>query len=248
MRKICISLSKGGVAKSTSAVSLAHGLSMKGKKTLLIDSDDQGQTAYLLGVKPEVGLANVLNEEMEAKEAIYKARDNLYILAGDKTLSGTKRSIGRKDFGAEQTLSHALSSVEGKYDFVIIDTSPSWDTLTINSVFYCTEILIPVSLEVLSLNSLSEFLRRLNQVLHFKQTNQFDHKINILPTFSDGRVKKSKEILDILETHYSKMLLSPIRYCSRISESAAFGKTIFEYAPTSRGAQDYSKIITAVMK
>lgn len=244
MRKICISLSKGGVAKSTSAVSIAHGLAMTGKRTLLIDSDDQGQDAYLLGVKPESGLAEVLNEEIGPIEASYEARPNLFVLAGGKALSGVKRTIGRKDFGAEKTLSEALSSIEGKFDFVLVDTSPAWDTLTINALFYCTEVLVPVSLEALSLNSLAEFTQRLEEV---KKFNPYLRHSYILPTFADGRVKKSKEIMTILERHYKPILCTPIRYCSRISEANGFGQTIFEYAPRSTGSQDYKTIVQKVM-
>ncbi len=244
MRKICISLSKGGVAKSTSAVSLAHGLAMAGKKVLLIDSDDQGQDSYLLGVSPKHGLADVLNEEVSPLEAVHEARPNLFILAGGKALSGVKRSIGRKDFGAEKTLSDALSPIEGKFDYVLIDTSPAWDTLTINALIYCTEVLVPVSLEVLSLNSLAEFSQRLEGV---KKHNKKLKHTYLLPTFADGRVKKSKEILTLLEKHYKPILCSPIRYCSRISEASGFGQTIFEYAPKSTGAQDYKTMVEKVM-
>lgn len=245
MRKICISLSKGGVAKSTSAVSIAHGLSMTGKKVLLIDSDDQGQDSYLLGVHPERGLAEVLNEEFSPSEAAHEARPGLFILAGGKELSGVKRFIGRKDYGAEKTLSEALSNIEGQFDFVLVDTSPAWDTLTINALFYCTELLIPVSLEALSLNSLAEFAQRLEGVRKFNPS--LKHSF-LLPTFADGRVKKSKEIMGILEKHYNSTLCAPIRYCSRISEASGFGQTIFEYAPKSTGAQDYKRMVERIMQ
>ena len=244
MRKICISLSKGGVAKSTSAVSIAHGLAMAGKKTLLIDSDDQGQDGYLLGVNPKYGLADVLNETVSPMEAVLEARPNLFILAGGKALSGVKRAIGRKDFGAEKTLSDALASIEGKFDFVLIDTSPAWDALTINALFYCSEVLTPVSLEVLSLNSLAEFSQRLEGVRKFNPELRHAY---LLPTFADGRVKKSKEIMGQIEKHYKEIVCSPVRYCSRISEAAGFGQTIFEYAPRSAGAQDYKTIVKRVM-
>jgi chromosome partitioning protein len=244
MRKICISLSKGGVAKSTSAVSIAHGLAMAGKKVLLVDSDDQGQDAFLLGVKPERGLADVLNEEATAEEALFEARLNLCILSGGKALAGVKRTIGRKDFGAERTLSEALSPLDGKFDFVLVDTAPSWDSLTINALFYCNEILIPVSLEALSLNSLAEFSQRLEGVRKFNPGLKHSY---LLPTFADGRVKKSKEILALLEKHYAPILCSPIRYCARISEASGFGQTIFEYAPRSTGAQDYKSTVQRIL-
>ncbi len=243
-RKICVALSKGGVAKSSTAVSISHGLAMAGKKVLLVDTDDQGQDAFLLGIPAQHGLADVIVEDMCAADAICKARDNLWLLAGGKALAGVKRSIGRKDFGAEQTLSDALAPLKDQFDFVIIDTSPSWDTLTINSLFYCTEVLTPVSLEVLTLNSLLEFSERLKSVQAYNKGLKHSY---LVPTFWDRRVKKSSEILDQLKKHYPKQLCDPIRYCVRISESAGFGKTIYEYAPSSSGAKDYQKTVQRIL-
>lgn len=245
MRKICISLSKGGVAKSTTSVSLAHSLAIAGKKVLLIDTDDQGQCGFLLGVNPSYGLAEVLSEEMDPFEAMHEARPNLFLLRGGKALSGIKRFIGRKDFGAEQTLAESMKPIEGKFDFVIVDTSPAWDSLTINALFYCDEVLSPVSLEVLTLNSLAEFSKRLEGVCKFNFKLQ--HKY-LVPTFADGRVKKSKEILAILEKHHKNALCSPIRYCSKLSEASGFGQTIFEHSPKSTAAQDYKNLAARVIK
>lgn len=245
MRKIAVTLSKGGVGKSTGAVSIAHGLALKKRRVLLIDTDDQGQDAFLLGVNPPKGLADVLNEDLQAKDAIFQARDNLWILSGGKSLSGVKRSIGRKDYGAEQTLSEAIKPLEKLFDYIIIDTSPSWDALTINSLFYADEVLTPVSLEILTINSLAEFVNRLDSV---KKFNKSLNHCYVLPTFHDGRVKKSAEILNQLKKHFPNKLCDPIKYNVRISESAGFGKTIFEYAPNSTGAKDYQKVIQRILK
>ncbi len=244
MRKIAVSLSKGGVSKSTTSVSIAHGLALAGKRVLLIDTDDQGQDSFLLGVKPPKGLAEVLNEDLPVQEAIFEARPNLWILSGGKSLAGAKRSIGRKDYGAEQTLSEALSPIEGKFDYVIIDTSPSWDTLTINALFYATEVLTPVSLEVLTLNSLVSFVKSLESVKRFNKELQHCY---VLPTFLDGRVKKSTEVYAQLKKHFPAQLCEPIKYNVRISECAGFGQTIFEFAPNSPGAQDYQKVVQRIL-
>lgn len=244
MRKIAISLSKGGVGKSSSAVSIAHGLSLRGKKTLLIDTDDQGQDAFLLGVKPELGLAEVLNEEAQASDAIFEARPRLWILSGGKALAGVKRAIGRKDFAAEQTLSEALRPLEGQFDFVVLDSAPSWDTLTINTLFYAQEVLTPVSLEVLSLNSLAEFSSRISAIQ--KHHPELRHRY-LLPTFLDRRVAKSEELLEQLKKHYKDKVCNPIRYSVKISEAAGWGKTVFEFAPSSPGAKDYQKIVDRIV-
>lgn len=245
MRKIAVSLSKGGVGKSSTAVTIAQGLAKAKRKVLLIDTDDQGQAAFLLGVQPTVGLAELLNEEVTLQEALLQARDNLWLLAGGKSLSGAKRAIGRKDYGAELTLAEALKSAEGKFDYVIIDTAPSWDTLTINTMFYVDEILTPVSPEVLTLNSLGEFLKSIEAVTRFNKKLQHRY---VLPTFCDGRVKKTDEIVAQLKKYFSTKMCDPIRYNVKISESAGHGKTILEYAPQSNGAHDYTKIIKRIIK
>lgn len=245
MRKIAISLSKGGVGKSSSAVTIAQGLASKGRKVLLIDTDDQGQDAFLLGANPPKGLADVLNDDSNIKDAIFQVRPNLWILAGGKSLSGAKRSIGRKDYGGELTLTDALKPIEGKFDYVIIDTAPSWDTLTINAMFYVDEVLTPVSLEVLTLNSLGEFLKSIESVKRFNK--KLVHRY-VLPTFLDGRVKKSEEIMGQLKKYFSGKLCEPIRYNVKVSESAGHGKTILEYAPDSQGAKDYTKIVRRIMQ
>lgn len=245
MRKICVSLSKGGVGKSSTSVSLAHGLALAGRKVLLIDTDDQGQDAFLLGVKPNEGLAEVLNDNKAIKQVLLQARDNLWLLCGGKSLSGAKRMIGRKDFGGEQTLAEALSPLEGEFDYIIIDTSPSWDALTINSLFYANEVLTPVSLEILTINSLLEFSKSLSTVQRFNKN--LSHRY-VLPTFLDGRVKKSEEILTQLNHHYKDQLCHPIKYSVRLSEAPGFGQTIFEYAKTSTGAKDYQKLVQRILK
>ena len=244
MRKIAISLSKGGVGKSTVSVSIAHGLALAGRRVLLVDTDDQGQDSFLLGVNPSKGLADVLNEEMTANQAMFQARPNLSILAGGKSLSAAKRAIGRKDYGAEQTLSEMLRPIEDQFDYIILDTSPAWDPLTINTLFYADEVLTPDSLEALTINSLAEFVGRLESV---KKFNTSLHHAYVLPTFHDLRVKKSGEILKQLQHHFSSKVCDAIKYNVRISESAGFGQTIFEYAPSSVGAKDYQKVVERIL-
>jgi chromosome partitioning protein len=144
-----------------------------------------------------------------------------------------------KDIGGERTLTEALESLDGKFDVVVIDTAPGWDSLTVNALFYATEVIIPVSVESAALESLREFMQSL------KKVRQYHEDLNVgyvVPTFLDGRVKKSEEVLEILEKHFPNRITPPVRYNVRLSEAAGHGQTAFEYAPSSAGANDYEQL------
>jgi len=210
---------------------------------LLVDTDTQGQDSFMLGVKPKAGLTELVTGELSLKECLTKARSNLWLLAGGKALAGVKRMIDRKDYGGEMTVSEALEPVDKIFDFVIVDTSPGWDPLTVNVLFYVHELMIPVALEIMSLQGLSEFLRSISSIQKYRP--ELDLKY-ILPTFEDKRVKKTSRILNKIGKIYGERLCVPIRYNVRLSEAPAYGKTIYEYAPGCNGAQDYRELVRKV--
>ena len=247
MRKLAISLSKGGVGKTTTAVHLAHGLANEGREVLLIDMDTQGQAGAFLGVKDEVesrhGLSGILEQGTAADEAILSARENLSLLPGGRGLAAVRKTIDMKDIGGERTMIEALEPLEEEFDDVVIDTAPGWDSLTVNALFYASEVLIPVSLESAALESLKAFLESLKKVQEYHDSLEVKY---VVPTFLDGRVKKSEEVLDILEKHFPERLTPPVRYNVRLSEAAGLGETAFEYAPSSASATDYKKLTTYI--
>lgn len=236
MRRIVIALSKGGVGKTTTAVNLAAGLAALGKQVLLVDVDTQGQAAKALGMQPATGLAELVTGDATADTAIVEARERMDMLAGGRGLAGIKRIITRKDFGGERTLAEALAGVDGRYDYVILDTAPGWDALAINALFYADEVLTPVSLEVLTIQGLLEFSRSLTAIQQYHPALSLRY---VLPTFMDRRVRKSTEILAQLTHHFPEQICAPIRYNVRLSEAPGYGQTIFEYASRSPGAEDY---------
>ena len=245
MRKIAVALSKGGVGKTTTAVNLAAGLAQNGKRVLLVDMDTQGQIAKALGQQPPAGVAEVAMEELTPEQAIVQAREGVWLLAGGRSLAGLKRVIARKDFGGERTLTESLASLEGQYDYVLVDTAPAWDTLTVNALFYASEVLIPVALEVMALQGMFEFVRSLESVQQYHPELTLRY---IVPTFMDRRVKKSEEILGQLRGHFADLVCDPIRYNVRLSEAPGYGQTIFEYAPRSSGAQGYQQLTERIVQ
>jgi chromosome partitioning protein len=245
MRKIAIALSKGGVGKTTTAINLAAGLTRQDRRVLLIDMDTQGQAAKALGVQPAAGLAEMVTEGLEPDQVLTEARQGVWLLAGGRSLAGLKRVIARKDFGGEQTLAEALAPLEGRFDLVLLDTAPAWDTLVVNALFYASEVLIPVSLEVMALQGMIEFVRALGPIQKYHPGLAMRY---IVPTFMDRRVKKSDEILAQLRGYYPDLVCDPIRYNVRLSEAPGYSQTIFEYAPHSSGAQDYQLLTERILR
>ncbi len=241
MRKIAVANRKGGVGKTTSAVHLAAGLALAGRKVLLIDTDAQGHAGRLLGVNSERGLAELM--EGQAEGAICSARPGLDLLAGGRDLAGVNRLIARESIRPEERLSRALAHLDGRYDFAIVDTSPSFSELGTNVLFYCSEAVVPVSMEVLAAEGLLAFAEELVRVQQY-------HALAVrwvLPTFVDMRTRaKTEQILEGLRGKYGDLVTFPVHYSSALSEASAWGKTIWEYKASDRAAKDYAMIAGAV--
>ena len=244
MRKLSISLSKGGVGKTTTAVNLSAALAQLDYDVLLVDTDTQGHCAKILGMEPQAGLAELMLEEANPKEAVTQARPHLDLLAGSPKLAQAKRLMAREDLGPEKVLTEALKPFSG-YDFVVVDSAPGWDTMSVNVLFYADEVLCPVSLEALSVTGLADFMEQVKRIQGHRRGLEVKW---ILPTFMDRRVAQSEEILEQLIVVFGSKLCRPIRYSVRLSEAPAHGQTIFEYAPKDRGAIDYAKLTGEVLK
>lgn len=214
-------------------------------KVLLIDTDSQGHCSKYFEVDPEYGLSDVIEGNVPAKQAIVEVWESLSFLAGGGDLVGTQRLIAREmPHKAPHMMKESLTPIEGQYDFVIIDTAPGYNELTVNVLFYAGEILIPVSMEALAVSGFAAFMREVDDV---KEYTDLEVKY-IVPTFVDGRVKKSEAILDQLKDAFGNMVTLPIGYNVSLSEAPAWGKTVYDYAPKGRGALDYAKLAGIVAR
>lgn len=245
MRKIAVSLSKGGTGKTTTAVSLAHGLALAGRKVLLIDLDTQGQCSKALGLAPMPGIAELVAKEVAPAEALMEARPGLWLLSGGRSLAGIKKQIARRDYAPEKVLVEALEPVAVGYSYIILDTAPSWDVLNINSLFFVDEVLSPVSIEPLTIGGLIEFAKALEDIQRYRPELCLRY---ILPTFYNKRYRQTEEILEQLRAYFQEKILEPVRANVRLSEAPGHGQTIFEYDPSSYGAQDYKRLVRRILE
>jgi chromosome partitioning protein len=247
MRKIAVAMAKGGVGKTTTAVNLAHGLSMQGHRVLLVDCDTQGQTAKFLGVSAPRGLYEFITgrdaqgHTLDRREAIIAARPNLWLLGGGIGLVELKHWLGEQPRDQRQSiLAQSLVPRDGALDYLIFDCAPGWDVLSVNILMAASEVLCPVALQGPALEGLKTFFgylmsaQRLNKALELKY---------VLPTMYDRRTRQSAVIHRKLEKLFRKQICDPIHYNVRLSEAPARGQTIFEYRQRAAGAKDYARLV-----
>ncbi len=244
MRVAVIAQSKGGTGKTTTAVQIAFGLAMeKAKKVLLIDCDPQGNVSNALGVSAANTLYHVIVEKASLEDCIVRARPNLDLIAANRELTAADQWLVMQH-RREEVLRRRLEEVEG-YDYIILDTAPSFSLVGLNALLFAQEVWIPVSMEYLALEGVRQVvgnLRVLEEELHHVLPIHY-----VIPTFYDGRHKKSAEVLSLLKEAYGNRVTDPIRIDVKLSEAPSFFKTVFEYSPHSRGAEDFRHLIERIV-
>ena len=246
MTVITITNQKGGVGKTTTTITLAHGLALAGKRTLVIDLDPQGQVAEFLDIQPAPGVFGLLIAEQPHGTVSVNARENLDIIPGDKKTSTTQNIMGSDPESYPMDhIARAIRSAQRAYDYILFDTSPSVGGLQERATWASDYVILPVTPDYPSLRGLSASLTTIT-VLH--QRGWQGKILGILPTKFDQVTSASSEAMDHLKQHFEPILLAPIHQATVLRDCAASGETIFERNPNHRVAQDYQNLVQRVLK
>lgn len=237
---IAILNQKGGTGKTTTSVSVAAGLAEDGHNVLLVDLDSQGHIGISLGVDAEETLYDLLIEERPLDECVVGARPNLDILTADDSLNEAEIQLARMEGRRDRVLEKRFAE-ENDYDFVLLDCGPSLSLINKNALTFADELLVPVACDFLSLVGVKQVMQTLKKV-NKALMNPIDI-LGILPTFYDMRANISDESIKTLKSHFNDKVLPPIRVNTKLKEAPSENETIFEYAPSSRGAKDYRRVV-----
>ncbi len=243
---------KGGVGKTTTALNMAAWLSLFTKaRILLIDMDGQANLTACVKINKEkikgTSFDLLVDEELKAEDIIYKDKDLLFdIIVADEKLNNIDLILNNF-MDRERQLLYKLEEVKNKYDYVIIDCSPSLNLATINSLATTDYIIIPVQADFLSVRGTAKLLESINRV-----KARLNTKLDILGVFLtmyDNRKLNDKEIYDTIQNQFKeKAFKTYIRENVKLKESPIEQKSIFEYDRNCNGYYDYYSLMIEVWK
>jgi chromosome partitioning protein len=240
---ITVSNQKGGVGKTTTSVNLAAHLAKNGSRVLLIDLDPQGQCATSLGMDPEQGTFYLLmisqgsaHEVAFVKKFIRETgRQNLLLIPGNQATGQAQSSIQDKPISYLKEVVRTFA--RDGMDYIIFDTSPSVGGLQERAIWASDFVIIPSATEFASLEAVGNTAVTLHALK--KDRAWTGGLLGILPTFFDDKTRESRNSYGDLKRDFGEKVLPPIHSATVLRECWSVGKTIFEYAPESRAAQEY---------
>lgn len=236
---ISVSNQKGGVGKTTTAVNLAQAFALLGKKVLLVDLDPQGNATQGLSIsldQVETSVGDlILNRDANPSNAIFKG-DNLDLIPATPLLARVEREmVGITN--SEHRLGRQLSKLRTNYDYIILDTPPTFGPLMNSALNAADQVIVPVDSSFFALIGIKELLSEIREIQD--TTNPKLEVLGYLLTLAD-QTKMTSEVVDSLASNFGPLVFeTKIRRTVRLREAPALGKTIFHHDPHGSGATDY---------
>jgi len=255
-KTIAIASRKGGVGKTTTAVSLAVGLARKGKNALILDCDPQHSTTVSLGVKEPDKLTETLATAMthtikgtdfDPFAGIIRHSEGVDILPSNNALSGVELELVQA-MSREKVLQDYIGVVRERYEYIIIDCNPNLGLLTINALCAADLVIIPVVPKFLDAKGLEALLKTIAQIQ--QKVNPALSICGILLTMVDRRANFTREIIALVENTYGgsiRIFGEAIPRSVRVTEASASGESIFSFDPKGKVAAAYSELVKEVL-
>ena len=234
---------KGGVGKTTTAVSLAAALGRNGDRVLLIDLDAQANatSASGHGVVEGPSIYDALMLEAEARDCVVRLEEEKFdLLPATRELSGAEVELAPA-MAREQRLKNVCAPIVDDYDWVFIDSPPSLGILTVNALTAATSVVVPVQCEYLPMEGLAHLMETLALVRG--SLNPQLRTLGLVLTMLDRRTRLAREVAADVMTHFPRQTFNTvIPRAVSIAEAPSYGQSIFRYRPGSRAATAYRRL------
>lgn len=246
MRKIACQNLKGGTGKTTTVISLASCLAGKGKKILVLDVDVQGNIKVSFGIDHKLTMYDLLINDAFVEDCIVKTRDNIDCIISNNTLASCELQLSGMH-RREEILKIRMKHIDqtARYDFVLIDCSPSLSLLNQNALLYADEVIIPISMDYLAMLGATQVIDNLAMIKKYYEKQLII--TGVIPTFYEKRTNMSQEVMEALQDTYKEKVFPAVRLDTKIKQASSANQTIFEVDKQSRGAEDYNQICEVLL-
>jgi chromosome partitioning protein len=245
MIRLTVSNQRGGVAKTTTAITLARCWADEGLKVLLIDTDPQASIHSLIGAKPKQFLVDFLVNGLAFTECLTKVHDNIDLLASSRDTNRAEDLISTQ-MAREHSFIHAFEPNEDGYDVVLIDVAPSIGLFQACAMMYTKDVLVPVGMEMLSIQGALASINAADSLNHFFYKDRKEVRtIGTLPVMVDRRMQMTSTILEALngiETRHSVPTLPWIRTDSSVVKAGRQRQFLQDFDAKSRALEDYKAL------
>jgi len=248
MIKIMIGNQKGGVGKTTTAITLARCLADRGLKTLLIDSDPQGSIMVTLHLKPKAFLSDFILNQLRLADCVCQTTANLDVLCGNRDTTTMEQRIFTM-YGRELVFQNAFGHHDSIYDAVLVDVAPSISLLQACSMVYCQNILIPVSMDTLSVSCAGATIFSAKTIGDSIRVPI--RPVALLPTIVNRRYGLTDVVMQMVQdlgTAYKIPVLNAIRTDQSIAKAARAHNMLVDLDDKSKALEDYELATTELLK
>jgi chromosome partitioning protein len=248
--KLVISNQRGGVAKTTTALTLARYLADSGRKVLVIDADPQGSITPLLGLKPTATLHSFLVRNFRFEECLTKVHENIDIICGTRDTVDAEHYILTQLY-REFIFERVFTPYERQFDAIIVDVAPSISLLQTCAMIFCRQVLIPVAMDTLSLQGCTASINAAAVLnTQFRNGSVDVRTVGILPIMVNPRLQMTELVMQALkhlsDAHHVPILPS-IRQDVEVVKAAKMKKFLADHAPGSRAFADYTEAIKQLL-